>query len=257
VAAVLNSGGKESKDLVMLYSPRELERAVEMGRKVATGAVEKVEPADVFSRPGSDAMSADVALWGRMLAVEPTFNVMAACSVAHAMTTHRAVIEDDYFTAVDDLNPNGAGHLSARQFTSGVFYNYVTVNMDLLHSNLGDDEALVEKTIRGLIRAACTVSPTGMKSSFASYSQAAFALLEIGSAAPRSLASAFVRPVYGQDQIADSIKALRTFRKSLDAIYGPQSHASTEVDVTTGRGTLDDLVALATGRAVAHTEAAE
>ena len=46
----------------------------------------------------------DIALFGRMLASSPAFNIEAACQVAHAISVHPVVIEDDYFTAVDDLN---------------------------------------------------------------------------------------------------------------------------------------------------------
>jgi CRISPR system Cascade subunit CasC len=46
----------------------------------------------------------DIALFGRMLASSPAFNTEAAAQVAHAVTVHKTAVEDDYFTAVDDLN---------------------------------------------------------------------------------------------------------------------------------------------------------
>ena len=42
-------------------------------------------------------------MFGRMLADDPNFNREAAVQVSHALTTHRALVEDDYYTAVDDL----------------------------------------------------------------------------------------------------------------------------------------------------------
>ena len=45
----------------------------------------------------------DIALFGRMLASSPKFNVEAACQVAHAIGVSASVIEDDFFTAIDDL----------------------------------------------------------------------------------------------------------------------------------------------------------
>ena len=88
----------------------------------------------------------DIAMFGRMLADDPEFNREAAVQVAHAITTHRAVVEDDYYTAVDDLKrPSedaGAGFVGEAGFGPGVFYLYACVNRDLLVRNLGGDEDL-------------------------------------------------------------------------------------------------------------------
>lgn len=49
-----------------------------------------------------DELSIDIALFGRMLAGEPTLNVDAAAQVAHAISTHAIEDEFDFFTAVDE-----------------------------------------------------------------------------------------------------------------------------------------------------------
>jgi len=48
----------------------------------------------------------DIAMFGRMLANPDAtkFEVEAAVQVAHAITVHRSAVEDDYFSAVHDLN---------------------------------------------------------------------------------------------------------------------------------------------------------
>ncbi len=60
-------------------------------------------------------MAVDIAMFGRMLADQPTYNVEAACRVAHAFGVSETIVEDDFFTAVDDLRAAsedaGAGHL--------------------------------------------------------------------------------------------------------------------------------------------------
>ena len=92
--------------------------------------------------------AADIAMFGRMLANNPKFNREAAVQVAHAITTHRAMAEDDYYTAVDDLKSRdeaedaGAGFIGVQEFGSGVFYLYVCVDRDLLLRNLKDTRAL-------------------------------------------------------------------------------------------------------------------
>ncbi|MCX6701200.1 MAG: type I-E CRISPR-associated protein Cas7/Cse4/CasC, partial [Methanomicrobiales archaeon] len=59
------------------------------------------EDADIFLKKLSGV---DIAMFGRMLASSPKYNIEAAVQVAHAITVNQVVIEDDFFTAVDDLN---------------------------------------------------------------------------------------------------------------------------------------------------------
>ena len=107
--------------------------------------------------------AADIALFGRMLADKPSFNVEAAAQVAHAITVHRVAVEDDYFTAVDDLNRHeedaGAGHIGETEFAAGLFYLYVCIDRDLLIENLRADAGLARTTLRAVAEAALTVAP--------------------------------------------------------------------------------------------------
>lgn len=74
----------------------------------------------------------DIAMFGRMLADDPDFNREAAVQISHAFTTHRALVEEDWYSAVDDLKTRetdaGAGHLGESGFGSGVYYLYACVN---------------------------------------------------------------------------------------------------------------------------------
>ena len=78
----------------------------------------------------------DVAMFGRMLADDPEFNREAAVQLSHAITTHKAVVEDDWYTAVDDLKrPSedmGAGFVGEAGFGSGVYYLYACIDTGLL-----------------------------------------------------------------------------------------------------------------------------
>ena len=105
-----------------------------------------------------DRMAVDIAMFGRMLANKPEFNVEAACQVAHAFGVSETIVEDDFFTAVDDLRQAsedaGAGHLGETGFGSALFYTYICIDKDLLVENLGGDEALANQTIRAFTEAA-------------------------------------------------------------------------------------------------------
>lgn len=171
-----------------------------------------------------DHAAVDIALFGRMLAATPKFNTEAAAQVAHAFTVHRAQAEDDYFTAVDDLNKGdvdrGAGHVGELGFGAGVYYLYICINRDLLDENLSSDSALRNQALEALLKAMCKVAPTGKQNSFASRAHASFVLAEKGDQQPRSLALAYVEPVGEGNQIVDAVKRLTFQRTDLETMYG-------------------------------------
>ena len=136
-------------------------------------------------------------MFGRMLADNADFNREAAVQVAHAYTTHRVAVEDDFYTAVDDLKTKaedaGAGFVGELGFGSGLFYLYVCIDTDLLVANLGGNDGLAAKSaVAALTEALATVSPGGKQASFASRSRAAYLLVEKGDQQPRTFAGAFV-----------------------------------------------------------------
>lgn len=194
--------------------------------------------------------AADIALFGRMLAKTPGFNVEAAAQVAHAITTHQVAVEDDFFTAVDDLNEGiedvGAGHMGETEFGAGLFYLYICIDRQSLLGNLRDDADLAKRTIAALIEAAVKVSPTGKQNSFASRAYASYALCETGNQQPRSLSVAFLKPVRDRDLLSASIKHLEDTRTRMDAIYGACCEHSGFFNVVSGEGNLDELIRIAT-----------
>lgn len=207
---------------------------------------------DKESPLGNGHRAVDIAMFGRMLADAPQFNCEAAVQVAHAVTTHRVVIEDDYFTAVDDLKDvrdtgdeeeeRGAGHVGEAYFGSGLFYLYICVNRDLLLSNLKGEDALARSALAALTEAAATVSPKGKQASFASHARAHYVLAERGEQQPRTLAGAFLKPVANGDYMAGSIKALEELRDRMDAAYGPCARERRVMNVQKGEGNLTDIV---------------
>ncbi|PKL51804.1 MAG: type I-E CRISPR-associated protein Cas7/Cse4/CasC [Nitrospira bacterium HGW-Nitrospira-1] len=174
----------------------------------------------------------DIAMFGRMLAVKGKMNLGmdAAVQVAHAITVHEVTVEDDYFTAVDDLNTKqddaGAAHIGETEFASGVFYLYICINTGLLVENLKNKEPekaneLANKSLAALIEAAATISPTGKQCSFASRACASYILVEKGNQQPRSLSVAFLKPVKGEDILSMAISELEKRRDNFDKVYGP------------------------------------
>ena len=209
--------------------------------------IENPPPEDILNR--ADA-TADIAMFGRMLADAPKYNREAAVQVAHAITTHRAMAEDDYYTAVDDLKSRdepedaGAGFVGVQEFGAGLFYLYVCVDRDLLLKNLDDNRAVRDSALAALVEAAATVAPKGKQASFASRARALYILAEKGTAQPRSLAAAFLKPICGGDQARDSVNELVAFRDRLDAAYGACASESRTMDCVSEeqQGSLAELV---------------
>lgn len=216
---------------------------------VAKLAAENRDPnTDELELLRSEGMSVDIALFGRMLASKPKYNVEAACQVAHSISVHAVVIEDDYFTAVDDLNKGdedaGAAHIGETSFAAGLFYSYVCINKELLLQNLNNNQALATKTLAALIEVATKVAPQGKQNSFASRAYASYVLAELGKQQPRSLAVAFLKPVarHADDFANEAVKAIRSQRENFDKVYGKCADSHHEIDVLTGTGSLCDLV---------------
>ena len=165
----------------------------------------------------------DIALFGRMLAASPKYNVDAACQVAHAITVHAAEVEDDYFTAVDDLNPGdedrGAGHIGEFGFGAGLFYSYICIDRQQLIENLAGDADLADRGVAALVEAITKTSPKGKQNSFGSRARAVYTLAERGDEQPRSLSVAFMRPVSGEDFGIEAIQRIEAQAQRFDDVY--------------------------------------
>ena len=224
-------------------APEERQGALGLAERLAAG--EKIElTADQLLRRADTA--ADIAMFGRMLADNPDYNREAAAQVAHAITTHRVTVEDDYYTAIDDLKTAaedaGAGFVGELGFGSGIFYLYACIDTGLLQRNLGGERALAGDAAAALAEAAATVSPKGKQPSFAARARAHYMLAEFGPVQPRTLAGAFVRPVEDIDLATASIARLDDWRGKLDRAYGPAADSSIAMNVAESRGTLAEIV---------------
>ncbi len=231
-------------------SPAERAAAFELADKLAAG--EKLDDkrkiaAEVLKRADT---AADIAMFGRMFADHPDFNREAAVQVAHAFTTHRVAVEDDYYTAVDDLNKGvedmGAGFVGEAGFGSGVFYLYLCIDADLLVANLAGDKDLAKAALSALIEAATKVAPNGKQNSFASRIRTFYLLAEKGSEQPRSLASAFAKSVKPQEALENSRKELRELRQKFADAYGEGDLQALEMSVEEGKGSLAEIDAFVT-----------
>ena len=178
----------------------------------------------------------DIALFGRMLAEKPELGMEAACQVAHALSTHRVTMEMDFYTAVDDLNPEdtaGAGMMGFTGFDSACFYRYARIDWRQLVENLNGDADLGRRTVEGFLRAAVAAVPSGKQNAFAANNPPSFLLGVVRKDGMGwSLTNAFERPVWGRRDgglVAPSVSALDAYWGHVCRAYGQGSLKSLAV----------------------------
>jgi len=248
--AETGDGAKAKISQLAHISPEEKATVDQLVQKIAGTKKEPGEEDLLLLRKKHTA--SDIALFGRMLADSPKFNVEAAAQVAHAITVHSVVVEDDYFTAVDDLNrgdeDRGAGHLGETEFAAGLFYLYACINKEALLENLdgGDSAELARNTLRAFIEAMATVAPTGKQNSFASRARASFILCENGSQQPRALSVAYLDPIENGGMLSAAITKLLEKRENMDKVYGACADDHRIMNAETGEGALKEIIDFAT-----------
>ena len=207
--------------------------------------LEKQIEKDARSFRAAMAQAVDIALSGRMATSGLMSNlpVDGAMAIAHAITTHAVEPQDvDWFTAVDDLTSDagetGAGHLDTQQFSSGVFYRYVSLNLKQLQVNLGlianmkseetaDSRAQALAVARHVLHLLVTVVPSAKQQSFAAHNLADFAIASFADQ-PISLANAFEEPIKRDRNggfLKPSIAALAAYWARINAAYGLDENA--------------------------------
>lgn len=205
---------------------QQIVQAFQMGQQPDIATMKKEFEKAIKNRTSAP----DVALFGRMLAENPSLNIDAACQVAHAISTHEvASTEFDYFTAVDDLLPNedtGAAMLGLVAFNSATYYRNVRIDWGQLVSNLGGDVELARHTINAFMRAFALAVPTGMQNSFINKHAPDFLMAVVRpNHDGQSLANAFEKPVTaGKEGYAEnSIKALATYWEQVEGCFRLQT----------------------------------
>jgi CRISPR system Cascade subunit CasC len=215
-------------------------------KKAAREAVPKEVAKAIEAALESAGHTPDLALFGRMIADNPDWNVDAACQVAHAISTNRVSIEFDFYTAVDDFRPRdnaGSDMMGTVAFQSSCFYRYACLDVDALVRNLGADHdedvsTLARLTIDAFLRASAYAIPTGKQNSMAAQNRPSYLLAVVRrSGTPLSLANAFVKPVRAHGDASLVETSVEQLEKYLDRSFElwadeATAFACAEVDAT-------------------------
>jgi CRISPR system Cascade subunit CasC len=171
----------------------------------------------------------DVALFGRMIADKPEWNVDAACQVAQAISTNRVQMDFDFFTAVDDFKPRdnaGSDMMGTVQFNSSCFYRYAVLDVDALRANLGGDDAkLLRSAVSAFVKGFVSAIPTGKQNGMAAHNFPSYALAVVREGGQSvSLTNAFLKPArpegHDKDLVDDSIQKLESYADRLRDVLG-------------------------------------
>lgn len=93
--------------------------------------------ADLIGNVSEAIDAVDIALFGRMVAQAADMNVEAAASFSHAISTHKASNEVEFFTALDDqATEPGSAHMGSLEFNSATYYRYVSLDLGQLCQTL-------------------------------------------------------------------------------------------------------------------------
>jgi len=218
---------------------------------------EKVPAKDLQAQAqeqGFRPITADIALFGRMITSEAFRDVEASAQCAHAISTHKVDHEFDYFTAVDDLKKPGendeleqgagADMLGDVEFNSACYYKYFSIDLGGLVDNMtaksagrkdipaqeqAEAKAVAVNAVEAFLKSAVAVTPTGKQNTFAAHQLPAAVLVEArATCTPVSYANAFVEPARaaaGLDLVSNS---LEKFGKHVEALTNGFNLQSTQ-----------------------------
>jgi len=157
----------------------------------------------------------DIALFGRMVADDPSLNTDACAQVAHSISTHRVDNEFDFYTAVDDCAPEdnaGAGMMGTIEFNSATLYRYASLAVHELCREI-DDPQVVGRTVQEFARAFVLSMPTGKQNTFANQTIPDAVLVCMRLDQPINFAVSFEAPVKskGEGFVKGSCEALSQY----------------------------------------------
>ncbi|MBL7216359.1 MAG: type I-E CRISPR-associated protein Cas7/Cse4/CasC [Desulfobacteraceae bacterium] len=204
-----------------------LEKEMEKNKKALLKAFnDKSIKAAIKSAQLKDA--ADIALFGRMVASDHSLTVEAASMFSHALSTHKADNEIDFFAAVDDLQSkeeSGAGMTSTLEFNSATYYRFAALNLDMLADKEHLDALTHEErqsVVRTFVEATVKAIPGARKNTMNGNTLPVYVLGIVREKGhPVQLVNAFESPVRSSNgYTSKSVELLKTEYAKLSETWG-------------------------------------
>lgn len=241
------SGDRVRSTTLYFMSPLELETLAEAysQSKDVKKAIKAIDTRN--AKAIKDA--ADIALFGRMVASDHSLTVEAAAMFSHALSTHKADNEIDFFAAVDDLQPeeeSGAGMTSTLEFNSATYYRFAALNLDML-ADAGHLAALTleerQAVVRTFAEATIKAIPGARRNTMNANTLPVCVLGVVrDNGHPIQLVNAFENPVRtNQGYAVESVKRLRHEYENLKKTWGIEAVCEIEIPAVTLKSFLDEV----------------
>ncbi|AUW07377.1 type I-E CRISPR-associated protein Cas7/Cse4/CasC [Vibrio campbellii] len=169
--------------------------------------------------PAIDAL--DIALFGRMVAKSSEMDVQAACSFNHAISTHKAVNEIEFFTALDDIRMDGeqgSGHMGSIEFNSATYYRYISLDIGRLAASMNPND--VKTAIEAFTKALFVAVPNARQTTQSGASPWEYAKVLVRKG--QGLQVPFEVPVQCENgsYLKPSIDAMNKYLDDKEALFG-------------------------------------
>ena len=174
---------------------------------------------------------------------------------SHALSTHRAENEIDFFSAIEEIPPpdhEGAGHIGVLEFNSACYYRYIGLNLEVLadekHLRSLERQEDRRKIVDTFLRASIMAVPTARKNSMFGFNPPEYVLGLVREGQPMSLINAFEKPISpsAKGYIEPSIAKMKEQHKNLKDNFGLKSLA----EIGIPDKTLDDFCKELTGHVI-------
>jgi len=173
----------------------------------------------------------DVALYGRMCASDESLNVNSAVHDSHIFSVNEINVEDDYFTAVDDLDSSGSAHLGTHSYTASTMYRYHALNVNQLQKNMGVDID-IKPIIKEWIRAIHQSFPSGKQNTMAAFTRPITMQVVVKDGQPLTMSDAFQTAIDGEKAVDVLVTELnKSINSGWDTIiYNGEISVANDID---------------------------
>ncbi|NLX96736.1 MAG: type I-E CRISPR-associated protein Cas7/Cse4/CasC [Rhodopirellula sp.] len=194
--------------------------------------------------------AADISIFGRMVANDHSLTVEAAAMFSHALSTHKADNEIDFFAAVDDLQPkeeSGAGMTSTLEFNSATYYRFAALNLDML-ADAGHLASMTleerQAVVRTFVKATIEAIPGARKYTMNGNTRPVFVLGVVREKGhPVQLINAFENPLRSNHGYAEeSVKRLKAEYEKLKTTWGIEAVLEKQIPEVSLPVFLDEVV---------------
>lgn len=259
---------KEStSDALIFLSPKEVTRLAELFAENGFDAISVLKQTDQKKRAKevaslldkSNMNAVDIALFGRMVAQAAELNIEAACSFAHAISTHKVANEVEFYTAVDDdpmgiREDSGSAHMGSLEFNSATYYRYVSLDLGQLYQTLNGQNMV--GAIESFVKALYVAVPTARQTTQTGLSPWDYAKVLVRKG--QALQASFDNPVKakGEGYLEPSIAALKADLAKKEQMAGSLFGKMADIELGNDEQpkNIDDLIALLVSQLPAPTQ---